>query len=65
MEETWILLERHLPETLLLLLLHWMDMNVYETEYKIITPLQYKKYLSVETNNRLQLIKLKPGVLLL
>lgn len=62
MEETWILLERHLSETLLLPLPHWMDMNVYETEYKIITPLQYKKYLSVETNNRLQLIKLKPGV---
>lgn len=58
-EETWVLLERHLPETLLL---HWMDMNVFETQNKIITPLQYKKHLSVETNNRLQLIKLKPGI---
>ena len=56
-EESWLLLERHLPEEQ-----QWMDFNVFETEYKVMSPMQYKKYLSVETNNRLQLIKLKPGI---
>ena len=56
-EESWLLLERHLPEEK-----QWMDINVFDTEHKVISPMQYKKYLSVETNNRLQLIKLKPGI---
>ncbi|RCK64926.1 Calpain-like protease palB/RIM13 [Candida viswanathii] len=56
-EESWLLLERHLPEAQ-----QWMDINIFDTEHKVISPTQYPKHLSVETNNRLQLVKLKPGI---
>ncbi|EMG47892.1 RIM13 Calpain-like protease palB/RIM13 [Candida maltosa Xu316] len=60
-ETTQVLLERHLPEDKEEGN-QWMDINVYDTEYKVITPTQYKKCQSVQTNNRLQMITLKPGI---
>ncbi|KAI5956350.1 RIM13 [Candida jiufengensis] len=56
-KETWVLIERHLPVN------HdfWMRINVYCSSNKVISPIQQKEYSMIETNNRLQLVKLDPG----
>ena len=40
----------------------WTKITVYDSEYKVLAPTQYPIVQILETNNRLQLIKLKPGI---
>ncbi|KAI5963360.1 RIM13 [Candida theae] len=57
-KETWLLLEKHLPvdEN------HWMRINVYKSRNKVVSPFDNDEHSVFETNNRLQLIKLPPGI---
>ncbi|RLV93497.1 Calpain-like protease palB/RIM13 [Spathaspora sp. JA1] len=55
-EEIWFIVERHLPTGWK----QWMDIHIYETASKVLTPTQFRILnLDLRTNNRLQLIKLK------
>ncbi|KAG7660333.1 RIM13 [[Candida] subhashii] len=58
-QEVWLLLERHLesseqqPQG-------WINVGIFETSSKVLTPTQFRNInLSEETNNRLHLIKVK------
>ncbi|CAK9441604.1 uncharacterized protein LODBEIA_P54720 [Lodderomyces beijingensis] len=55
--ECWLLLERHLPSERG----HWSSIDVFESKYRVLSPIQAINFMSCETNNRLQLLKLKPG----
>ncbi|CAI5759787.1 unnamed protein product [Candida verbasci] len=49
----WILLEKHLPVEN-----NWMSITIYDSKFKVLTENEYKKINYIDTNNRLQLIKL-------
>ncbi|KAI5964220.1 RIM13 [Candida pseudojiufengensis] len=56
-EETWVLVERHLPVSENL----WMKIFIYETNHKVVSPMNQKQHAFIETNNRLHSIKLVSG----